>query len=163
MKKALYPGSFDPITFGHIDIVKRALNIFDEITILVAYNIEKKNSLLTPDERVMLIEEEFKDEPRVKVVKYQGLTVNACEKFGINTIVRGLRMLTDFEYEYGMALTNKELDRNIESVYFMTSIEYTYLSSTVAKEVMAFGGDASKFIPQHVIDYIQNKLSSDVK
>ena len=160
MKIGIYPGSFDPITFGHVDIVNRALKIFDKIIILVSYNQSKKNTFFTPEERLKMITKLFKDEPQVEVIKYDGLTIDACKKNNAVSIIRGLRMLTDFEYEYSMALTNKKLDDEVESVYFMTSVEYAYLSSSMVKEVFNLGADIKEFVPDIILKYMKEKRDS---
>lgn len=157
MKVGMYPGSFDPLTFGHVDIVNRALKIFDKVIILVSYNQSKKHTFFTPEERLEMITKLFKDESRVEVIKYDGLTIDACKKNNAVSIIRGLRMLTDFEYEYSMALTNKKLDEEVESVYFMTSVEYTYLSSSMVKEVFNLGADVEEFVPEIIVDYMKKK------
>ncbi len=156
MKRAVYPGSFDPITFGHIDIVHRACTIFDEIVVVIAKNSEK-NSLFTVKERVELAEEVFKNFKKVKVQTYEGLTVDFAKKIGAISIIRGLRMVTDFEYEFQMNLANNVLDDEIESVFFMTKVEHSYISSSIVKEIHALQGDVSKFVPPVIIEALNKK------
>ncbi len=156
MKKAVYPGSFDPITFGHIDIVHRACTIFDEIVVVIAKNSEK-NSMFTVDEKVELAKEVFKDYKKVEVQTYEGLTVDFAKEIGAISIIRGLRMVTDFEYEFQMNLANNVLADEIESVFFMTKVEHSYISSSIVKEIHKLHGDVTKFVPQVIIDALNNK------
>jgi pantetheine-phosphate adenylyltransferase len=156
MRKAIYPGSFDPITFGHIDIVNRACKIFDEITIIIAHNTVK-NTMFTVDERVTLTKEVFKDNPKVNVATYKGLTVDCASDLGAVSIIRGLRMVTDFEFEFQMNLANKVLNDDIETVFFMTKVENSYISSSIVKEIHQLDGDIEKFVPQVIIDALNAK------
>lgn len=145
-KTAVFPGSFDPFTIGHEAIVRRALNLFDEITIAVGANALKKNyySLSTRKEMISLV---FKDEPRVKVSHYEGLTVDYCRKYGIGYLVRGLRTAADFEFERAIAQVNKVLAPDIESVFILTVPEHSHINSSIVRDIIRSGGDASVFIP----------------
>jgi pantetheine-phosphate adenylyltransferase len=157
--KAIYPGSFDPITYGHIDIVKRAKKIFDELVIAVVGNPNKK-TLFTLEERRQLTEQALKEEgiKKVEVITYKGLLIDCAHRIGALAIIRGLRANSDFEYEFQMALTNRDLNPRIESVFFMTSGEYSFLSSSIVKEVKLYGGDVSKFVPPIVERALEKKF-----
>lgn len=156
MKSAIYPGSFDPVTFGHIDIIKRCARIYDDLTIAVLNN-PVKTPLFSTSERVKIIEDIVKDMPNVKVASYEGLLVDFAKENGINVIVRGLRAVTDFEYELQMAQTNKQLCPSIETIFITTALEYAYLSSTTVREAAFFGGDISKFVPDNVAKLVYEK------
>lgn len=146
---AICPGSFDPITNGHIDIVKRSLRIFDEVIVAVAVNL-KKNPLFDIDKRVQLIKESLKGLENVKVESFKGLLVDYVrQKRGV-AIVRGLRAVSDFEYEMQMALMNRRLDHEVETVFMMPSEEYSFLSSTMIKEIASFGGSVKGLVPEPV-------------
>lgn len=146
MKQAIYPGSFDPITNGHIDILKRARQIFDRVVVAVAVNPDKQ-PLFSYEKRVRLIQELMQDDPGIEVLYYSGLLVNLVDQTGIKTIIRGLRALTDFEYEFQLAMTNRKLNDKIDTVFLMTDDTYSYLSSTVVKQLARFNGDISQFVP----------------
>jgi pantetheine-phosphate adenylyltransferase len=157
MKKvAVYPGSFDPITNGHVDLVKRGLRMFDEIIILIATNSEKK-SLFTVEERMALIREVYKDNDRVKVDRHPGLLVEYMKKIEANIIFRGLRALSDFEYEFQMALMNRRLDRDIETVFLMAGFKWFYTSSSIIKEAASLGGSVKGMVPEIVNKRLQEK------
>jgi pantetheine-phosphate adenylyltransferase len=156
VKKAVYPGSFDPITRGHIDIANRALKVFDELTILISQNPEKK-TFFTAEERKKLVEEIFSDEPRIMVDIATGLTVDEAEKHGASHIVRGLRALTDFEYEFQMTQTNRQMNKKIDTVFFMTSNQFSYLSSKTVKEISFLNGEIGQFVPENVENALKNK------
>ena len=157
MKKiAVYPGSFDPITNGHIDIITRALRMFDELIVLVAYN-PNKSSLFTVEERMALIREVVvKDERRLRVDCSSGLLVDYVRSRGANVILRGLRAVSDFEYEFQMASVNRKIG-DIETVFMMTGNEYAYLSSSAVKEVASLGGCVKGFVPTHVVEMLTEK------
>lgn len=146
MKIGIYTGSFDPVTNGHLDIIERGSKMFDKLYIGVAINVEKKY-LFDADERVRLLKEACKDYKNVIIVQSEGLSVEFAESLGANVILRGLRVLTDFEYELQMASINKSLNPNIETIFMMTSTKYSFLSSSVVKEIAKFHGDISKFVP----------------
>ena len=158
MSKAIYPGSFDPITFGHIDIIERASKIVDELVVGVLCN-SAKNPLFSLDERVSMIEEMTKHLPNVTVQAFDGLLVDYMNKIGATLIVRGLRAVTDFEYELQIAQTNHVQNENIETIFLTTNLNYSYLSSTIVKEFAAYGGDISKFVPEQLIDRIYAKYN----
>lgn len=158
MKIAVYPGSFDPITCGHLDVIKRASKIVDVLIIGVLNNSSKK-SLFTPEERVELIERVVKDIPNVKVESFSGLTVDFAKERNATVLVRGLRAVTDFEYELQIAQTNHKLNPDIDTIFFTTSVEYAYLSSSIAKEVASFGGSVQGLLPEEIIDTVFEKLN----
>ncbi|MBI5483038.1 MAG: pantetheine-phosphate adenylyltransferase [Deltaproteobacteria bacterium] len=150
MKKvAVYPGSFDPITYGHLDIIKRGLIIFDEIIVAVARN-SQKNALFSTEERVGLIQEVMKDESRVSVDTFSGLLIEYVASRGAHVIIRGLRAISDFEYEFQIAQMNSTIGQQIETLFMMTSLQYGYLSSSIVKEVCSLNGDIDRFVPTEV-------------
>ena len=158
MIKGIYPGSFDPVTYGHIDIVKRASKIVDELIIGVLMN-KAKMPLFSVEERVKMLEEVTSDIPNIRVIPFDGLLVDFARKQGAGVVFRGLRAITDFDYELQMAQTNHKLEPEVETIFLTTSLEYSYLSSTTVKEVAAFGGDISQFVPEVVINRIKEKIS----
>lgn len=159
MKIAAYPGSFDPITFGHIDIAKRALKVFDKLIFIVSDNPHKKG-LFNPKERVSFIKECFKDfDDKIEIHISHNLTVHETKHLGATHIVRGLRAVTDFEYEFQLTHANRVLDRSIDSVFFMTDNRYSFLSSTTVKEIAMFGGELKEFVP----DFIAKKTHDKIK
>jgi pantetheine-phosphate adenylyltransferase len=157
--KAIYPGTFDPITFGHLDIIKRANCVFDEVIIAVAQK-SQKNPLFTIDERIEMIEECTKDIPGVTVEAFDGLVVNFAKQRGVNVLLRGLRMMSDFEFELQMALTNRRLDDTVETMFLMPSEGYAFTSSSLLKEVAALGADLSSFVPDLVEKRVKGKLKA---
>ncbi|MDD4294838.1 MAG: pantetheine-phosphate adenylyltransferase [Candidatus Omnitrophica bacterium] len=152
MKKAVYPGTFDPITNGHIDIVVRAAKIFDEVTVAVARNNRYKNMLFDFEQRLFFAKESLKQINNVKVEGFDGLVVNYARNNGSNVIVRGLRMISDFEYEFQMALTNRNLDSEIETVFLMPHPQYSFISSRLIKEAASLGAKLDKFLPALVAE-----------
>lgn len=158
MKKAVYPGSFDPITFGHLDIIERSAKMVDELVVGVLHN-SAKNSLFSLEERVSMISEMTKDLPNVKVEAFDGLLVDYMSRIGANIIIRGLRAVTDFEYELQLAQINHVQNEEIETVFLITNLKYSYLSSTVVKEIASYGGDISKFVPGQLIDRVYAKYN----
>lgn len=157
MLRAIYPGSFDPVTFGHLDIIERSAKLVDEFIVGVLSN-KAKTPLFSVEERVRMLKEVTKDMPGVQIVPFEGLLVEFARKMEAQMVVRGLRAITDFEYELQMSQTNHKLEPEIETVFLTTSLEYSYLSSTTVKEVAAFGGDISQFVPEFVADRIQEKI-----
>ncbi len=153
-KKAIYPGTFDPYTNGHDDILKRALKVFDEVTILVAVSPSKK-SLFTRDERVEMIEKHLANEPRVKVDSWSGLVVEYAKQHDIFAIVRGLRPTGDFEMEFQMASMNNHLNDEIDTFFLPTGGKHYYISSSLVKELYKHGRDISDFVPQSILDYLK--------
>lgn len=157
MKAAIYPGSFDPVTYGHLDIIRRAAYIFDELTISVLNNV-KKTPLFSVEERVKILQEATKDMPNVKIDSFSGLLVDYARQKKVRVIVRGLRAITDFEYELQNAQTNRLLSKEkLDTMFFTTSLEYAYLSSTTVKEIASFGGDISGCVPDFVEKLIYEK------
>lgn len=159
MKVAVYPGSFDPITFGHIDIAKRALKVFDKLIILVSTN-PSKNALFSTKERIDMIQQTMSDcIDRIEVVESKNLTVKQTKELKASHIVRGLRAVTDFEYEIEMAHANRVLDKSIDSIYFMTDNKYIFLSSSTVKEIATFDGDLTEFVPAYVKQKLFEKMN----
>ena len=154
---AVYPGSFDPPTFGHLDVIRRASLAFDRVVVGVLNN-SAKSPLFSAEERVNIIKKETADIPNVDVKAFGGMTVNFAKEEGARVIVRGLRAVTDFEYELQMAQTNRVLSPEIDTVFMTTSLEYAYLSSTIMKEVAFLGGDLTKFAPPLTIAAVNEKL-----
>ncbi|MDA9147870.1 pantetheine-phosphate adenylyltransferase [Schleiferiaceae bacterium] len=146
---ALFPGSFDPITLGHVDIITRALPLFDEIRIAVGTN-SAKNYLFSLEQRIAWITETFTDEDKVKVVTYDGLTVDFALQEGVNFLLRGLRNPADFEFEKAIAQANREMTPELETVFLLTSARFAYISSSIVREVFNYGGDFTKFVPDAV-------------
>lgn len=158
-KKILYPGTFDPITNGHIDLVNRALKLFDQVIIAVAFAHHKK-PLFDFDERVALVKAAFNHDPRIVVVGFEGLLVDFAREQGASAVLRGLRAVSDFEYEFGLASMNRSLDDNFEAVFLTPSQEYSFVSSTLVREVAKLGGDVSKFVPSAVLTAFSQKFST---
>jgi len=158
---ALYPGTFDPVTLGHYDIIKRASGVSDKLVIGVLPN-SAKNPWFTVEERMELIRKVTADMKNVVVESFDGLTVDFGRKIGANVIVRGLRAITDFEYELQIAQINHKLNPDIDTIFFTTSVEYSYVSSSIAKEVARYGGDITGFVPASIIDdlYAKAKIKS---
>ena len=156
MLRAIYPVSFDPVKYCHLDIIERSSKLVDELIVGVLNN-NAKTPLFSVEERVKMLEEVTKDIEKVKVVPFEGLLIDFAEKMDAGMVVRGLRAITDFENELKMAQTNHKLSPKVETVFLTTSLEYAYLSSTVVKEVAAFGGDISQFVPEIVERRIQEK------
>ena len=149
MKRALFPGSFDPITLGHYDIIKRGVHLFDEVVVAIGINSEK-SYMFSLEERQHFIEEAFKDEPKVKVTTYEGLTINFCKHIKAQFILRGLRNPADFEFEKAIAHTNRKLS-NIETVFLLTAARTSYISSSIVREVIRNNGDYSVLVPESVV------------
>lgn len=157
MTIAVYPGSFDPATYGHIDIIRRASQAFDKVIVGVLHN-SAKTPLFSIEERVNILQKVTEDLPNVTIKSFSGLSVNFARENGAQIIIRGLRAVTDFEYELQMAQTNRVLAPDVDTVFLTTSLEYAYLSSTIMKEVAKFGGDLSKFGPPEIIEEVREKI-----
>lgn len=156
MKIAIYPGSFDPITKGHLDILKNAAGIFDKVIIAVAHNGEKKG-FLTVEERVQLIKDSIQDLDNVEVDAFEGLTIEYAKKIGAEVLIRGLRAVSDFEYEMQLSQTNSALCDKIKTVFLTTKPKYNFISSSTIKEILANNGDISQFVPKPVYTYLKDK------
>ena len=160
MKTAIYPGSFDPVTFGHLDIIKRSASLADHLIVGVLNN-SSKTPLFSVDERVNMIKEVTADIPNVEVLSFSGLLVDFARKHNVQVIIRGLRAVTDFEYELQIAQTNRVESPDIDTVFLTTSLKYSYLSSTIVKEFASYGGDISKFVPKEIIPLIMEKFGRE--
>ena len=157
MKTALYPGSFDPVTLGHLDIIHRASQMFDTVIVAVMCN-SAKTPLFTLDERVKMLKESVKDLDNVIIESFDGLLINYCKEKNIHIVIRGLRAITDFEYELQIAQTNKELSHNqVDTVFLTTNLKYSYLSSSVVKEIASYNGDITPCVPDFVADALYKK------
>ena len=157
MTIAVYPGTFDPVTFGHLDIIERAALLYDKLIIGVLHNSEK-TPLFSVKERVNILTKATEDIANVEVCSFEGLSVDFARKAGAKVIVRGLRLITDFEYELQMAQTNRKLAPDVDTTFLYTSLQYSYLSSTTVKEVARFGGDIREFVPGFIVEEIHKKL-----
>ena len=161
MRRAIYPGSFDPITYGHLDIIERSARVVDELIVGVLYN-KAKIPLFSAEERVRMIKEVTKNIENVKVVAFEGLLVDFADQMHADVIIRGLRAATDFEYELQMAQANRKLDDKVETLFMVTGLEYAYLSSSTVREVAAFGGDISNFVPEPMKKKIMERMKEKV-
>lgn len=159
MKTALYPGSFDPITNGHLDIINRALNIFDKLYIVISINPSKK-TLFNLEERLDIVKNVLKDYKKIEIIQNDVLTVQKAKALNATHIVRGLRALTDFEYEFQLTHANRVLDSTIDTVFFMTENKHSFLSSSSVKEIAQFGGNIDSFLPEYVILKLKEKVKS---
>ena len=159
-RKAIYPGSFDPITHGHLDVTRRGSKLFDQLTIAVSVN-PAKNYLFKPKERKIMIEELIKDLPNVDVIISDELVVSLARKLGAGFLLRGIRTFSDFEYEFQMAFTNRSLAPEIETVLVMPKEDYSFLSSSMIKQAVALGGDLSRFVPENVLTCLKRKLKNE--
>lgn len=156
MNKAFYPGSFDPVTYGHLDIIIRAARIFDDLTVSVLNNKEK-SPLFSVEERVTILTEVTKDIKNIHIDSFEGLLVDYAKQNNSSVIIRGLRAITDFDYELQMAQTNKKLFNDLDTVFLTTGLEYAYLSSHTVKQVASFGGDIKEFVPPYVAELLYQK------
>ena len=155
MKKAIYPGSFDPVTLGHLDIIKRSAALVDHLIVGVLNN-STKTPLFSVDERVNMLKEVTKDIPNVEILSFSGLLVDFAREHNVQAIIRGLRAVTDFEYE----LANRVAAPDIDTIFLNTSLKYAYLSSSIVKEMAMYGGDISKFVPESIVDIVRERYSS---
>lgn len=158
MKRAIYPGSFDPLTFGHLDIIERSAKMVDELYVAVLRN-NAKNPLFSVEERVSMIREFTSHIPNVRVSSFDGLTADYAKYMGATMIVRGLRAVTDFEYELQIAQTNHAINPDLDTIFLTTNVMYSYLSSTIVKEVASYGGDISKFVPEQIAGKMYEKYN----
>ena len=158
-RTALFPASFDPVTNGHLDIIRRSLQVFDRLIVAVAHNVEKAGTF-TVEERIDILGSVLAGEPRIEITSFEGLLVEFCRRTGAHTVIRGLRAMSDYEYEFEMALMNKHLNPEVETVFMMASQEYLYVSSSRLKELVRFGGEVSDFLPPVVEKRLREKLQS---
>ena len=162
MRTAIYPGTFDPITFGHIDVIKKSLNIFDRVIVATTDNINK-NYYFSIEDRLSIINNSlFKDlkfnKNKIKVISFENLTIDLCKKFNANTIIRGLRAVSDFEYEFQLAGMNKKLNSKIDTMFLMSDVENQIISSKFVKEIASLGGDINRFVTKSTVKVLKNKL-----
>ncbi len=157
MATALYPGTFDPITLGHIDIAKRASQIFSKVVTVVADN-KSKNCLFSVEERLELAKESLKEFPTIEVISYDGLVIDAVKEYEASTIIRGLRALSDFDYEFQLAFTNRQLDDKADTVFLMPSVQFTYLSSSMVRQLAQFEGEISQFVTPSVESALKERF-----
>ena len=160
MRKVVYPGSFDPVTFGHLDIIERASRVVDEVIVAVLVN-SSKNPLFTIEERVSMLQQVTEHFSNVRIETFQGLTVDFARKIGANIMVRGLRAVSDFESEMQIAQTNHSLNPEIDTVFFTTSLEYAFLSSTIVREVASYGSDVSNMVPDAVAKKLRERFGGE--
>lgn len=153
MKIALFPGSFDPVTKAHVDILKRSICLFDKVYIGIGVNSTKK-PLITPEKRGQMLKAVFADEPRVEVVAYEGLTVAFCKQIGAGYMIRGIRTVSDFEYEKAIAQMNNAMEPEIESIFIVSKPGYSSISSTIVREILKYKGDVSQFIPKEALPFL---------
>jgi pantetheine-phosphate adenylyltransferase len=159
MRRAIYPGSFDPVTNGHLDVIQRASRLFDDLIVAVAFNDQKqKSTLFSTDERIELLRQSCDDIPNAQIVKLDGLLVDFAKQHGAGAIVRGLRAISDFEFEFQMALMNRKMEPSLETIFMMPKEEYTYISSRIVKEIARLGGNVESFVPHWVARALADKF-----
>ncbi|MGE5362882.1 MAG: pantetheine-phosphate adenylyltransferase [Bacteroidota bacterium] len=158
MRKVIYPGTFDPVTFGHIDIIRRASELFDSVVVTIAKNPDKNRTLFTVEERIILLEESLSEFPNVSIDSFDGLTVEHAKSLGAVGIIRGLRAVSDFEYEFQMALMNRKLEGEISTVFLMPHEKYTYLNSSIIKNLASYNADVTDFVPSNVSEALKIKF-----
>ena len=162
MRTAIYPGTFDPITFGHIDVIKKSLNVFDRVIVATTDNINK-NYYFSIEDRLSIINNSlFKDlrfnKKKIKIIAFENLTIDLCKKYNANTIIRGLRAVSDFEYEFQLAGMNKKLNSKIDTMFLMSDVENQIISSKFVKEIASLGGDIDRFVTKSTVNVLKNKL-----
>ena len=162
MKRAVYPGSFDPVTKGHLDIIERAAALVDELVVGVLNN-NKKTPLFSVEERVKMLADVTAHIPNVRIESFSGLSVEFVRRCDAKFIVRGLRAVTDFEYELQMAQTNRSIDRGVDTLFFTTELKYAYISSTIVKEVAFYGGDITGFVPPQIVNCVYDRIQENKK
>jgi pantetheine-phosphate adenylyltransferase len=160
MKRAIYPGSFDPVTNGHLDVIERGRKLFDEVIVAVAHNDEKQ-ALFSLEERLHFLEQSIGKIDNVRIAKFEGLLVEFAMAQQASAVIRGLRAVSDFEFEFQMALMNRKLEGNVETIFLMPKEEYTYLSSRIIKEIARLGGDVSSFVPPTVGKALSKKFAGN--
>ena len=159
MRRAIYPGSFDPVTNGHLDVIQRASRLFDDLIVAVAFNDQKqKSTLFSTDERIELLRQSCDDIPNAQIVKLDGLLVDFAKQQGAGAIVRGLRAISDFEFEFQMALMNRKMEPSLETIFMMPKEEYTYISSRIVKEIARLGGNVESFVPHWAARALADKF-----
>ena len=161
MKMAIYPGTFDPITNGHLDIIQRAVNLFEKVIISVAQNSEKGKTLFSKEERLSLILQSVSDMPSIQVDSFKGLMVDHANKHSAHAVIRGLRALSDFEFEFKMALMNRSLNEKVSTVFLMPHAKYTHVSSSMVREVASLGGKVSQYVPSQVDKALKEKYGNE--
>lgn len=159
VRRAIYPGSFDPVTNGHLDVIQRAAKLFDEVVVAVAFNEEKK-SLLSVTERIELLQATAGEMPNIRIARFDGLLVEFARDQGACAVVRGLRAISDFEFEFQMALMNRKLEASIETIFLMPKEDFTYLSSRIVKEIARLGGNVESFVPRPVLEALRKKFAA---
>lgn len=154
-KVGIYPGTFDPITNGHLDVIKRALNVFDKVIVAIAVS-ENKNTMFDVKKRVMLTSKALESLENVEVIFFDGLLVNCCKEYGVKTIIRGLRAVSDFEYELQIGYANASLDSKIDTIYFMPSLQHAFISATVVRDILRHNGEVSHLVPGSIIGLLKS-------
>ncbi len=162
-KTVIYPGTFDPITYGHLDIIERAAYVFDKVIVSIINKPSKSNFLFSVEERLNMVKQAVECFDNVEIDIFEGLLVEYAQNKNVNLVVRGLRAITDFEYEFQMALTNKKIAHNVETIFMMTNEKFSYLSSSVVKEIAGYGGNISEFVPDFIVEKLKQKLSATYK